>query len=582
MVTSRMRRLARSLALGLALLGGGLIPMATAGQLPQISRASTEALTPQAYPTDPKNDIMWAAGYDGPADVLSAFNTARAKENAQLGTFVPPIDALPGTWAAMKGPERALWLINAERTARGLAPLHGLESNVQSVAQSYAEYLLANNKFGHEADGRTPWQRLDSNAAITACRDSLQVAENLYWKGTTDPLGVPLAIEQAVYWWMYLDSEQAWGHRHAILWTPYTENSGDPNREGFLGIGHAIGGYDYVDAAGTTHHLPFTDMIVMNVFDPCPSWTYAAPPSPPPPPTPAPVPTTAPPPNTHTASGTVTLPAWVNIELQPVEIGTWPGQWDINDENGAKNGEFEWIASTCRVYGGTYSAWAVGGGVDGDKLECADNYPNNVRSWMIYGPFSLADAITAELRARVWVYTEPYDDILCLAASTDRKVFNGPCVSGFSDGWVEEVLDLNQVYRMGSLLGSNQVYVALAFLTDEADTRPHGGVFVDDIVLRKGVRTAASAGVEAAAMAQDLYGVTVSDGAGHSAITDRNGIFVLPGLTPGRHTLAAYRDGYQLYPPSIVVDVGGADVSGGLFVASHTPLWRQYVPIVVH
>lgn len=568
----------------LALIFAGRLAGVASAESPVIDRWPLGPVTDQDYPADPKRDITWSAGYDGLADVISAFNAARAQENGQLSTFVKPMNPpSPATYAAMSGPERALWLINEERTARGLAPLHGLESNVQAVAQGYAQWLLDNNKWGHEADGRTPWERLDADPDIAACRDFLGVAENLFWKGTTDPRGIPLVIEQAIYWWMYIDSGSNWGHRHAILWTPYTENSGPTDREGFLGIGHARGGYDTVDAQGNPKHYPYTDMIVMNVFDPCAGWTYAAPPSPPPPPTPQPVPTTAPPPATHSVSGNVTTPAWVNIEEQPVEPGTWTGDWEISDSNGATNGEYSWIGSTCRVYAGTYSAWAVGGGADGNKLACGDNYPNNVRSWMIYGPFSLEGAISAELRAMVWVYTEPNDDILCLAASTDKKTFNGPCVSGFSDGWVEEMLDLNQVFRMGSLLGRPQVYVAVAFLSDAEDTRPHGGVFVDNIVLRKGVIPVQATGPAAATTSgQDLYGVTISDENGHTAMTDQDGNFRLEGLSPGRHTLTAYRAGYQLYPASIPVDVTTGDVTGVRFVGTNTPNHTLYVPLVVH
>ena len=54
-----------------------------------------------------------------------------------------------------------------------------------------------------------------------------------------------MPLERAIYGWLYDDSTAslAWGHRHAILWTPYVENSGPGDREGFLGIGHAHGSY---------------------------------------------------------------------------------------------------------------------------------------------------------------------------------------------------------------------------------------------------------------------------------------------------------------------------------------------------
>ncbi|MGE5124200.1 MAG: hypothetical protein ACM3H7_06745, partial [Acidobacteriaceae bacterium] len=81
-------------------------------------------------------------------------------------------------------------MIKAERRERNLLPLHGVESNISSVALSYATYLLENDKWGHSADGRSPWERLEANPAIQAC--------------------------------------------HAILWYPYNDNSGPTGQEGFL------------------------------------------------------------------------------------------------------------------------------------------------------------------------------------------------------------------------------------------------------------------------------------------------------------------------------------------------------------
>jgi uncharacterized protein YkwD len=229
--------------------------------LPASVTAPNRALEPGSiaanYPPDPSVDTPWDGGYNGVADIAAAFNRARANENSMLGTFLKPLE-LPGqsTWNGMTEGDRALWLINAERVARGLAPLHGLETNVTQVAQAWAEWLLSHNQFSHEADGRTPWDRLNANPAIGTCHDFLGVAENLSWIGTTYTQGNPLPIEQAVYMWMYDDKASSWGHRHAILWQPYTENSGPGDREGFLGIGHARGGFTNPRDG---RHFPFTE-----------------------------------------------------------------------------------------------------------------------------------------------------------------------------------------------------------------------------------------------------------------------------------------------------------------------------------
>ena len=226
---------------------------------------------PASYPPDPTVDIPWNAGTSGVADIQTAFNNGRTQENAQLGLHLPML-VLPNqtTWDGMSDGAKALWLINAERVDRGVMPLHGVESNVTSVAEYYADYLLENDVFAHDADGNTPWERLNTNPAIAACHDFLSVAENLMVFATSGT-SIPLPVERAVYTWMYKDAGSGWGHRHAVLWYPYNDNSGPAGMEGFLGIGRASGG---------PYQGPFTSVwnyatiVVMNVFDPCATWDY--------------------------------------------------------------------------------------------------------------------------------------------------------------------------------------------------------------------------------------------------------------------------------------------------------------------
>jgi uncharacterized protein YkwD len=226
---------------------------------------------PLAYPTDPTSDIPWSAGASGVADIQAAFNNARDTENTQLGTSIPML-ALPSQaeWDAKSNGEKALWLINREREDRGVHPLHGLETNVTNVAQDYAEYLIDHNAFGHDADGRDPWERLNDNPAIGACHDFLSVAENLA-VFVTSGTSIPLPVERAVHMWMYEGASSSWWHRHAILWYPYNDNSGPAGQEGFLGIGREGGGPYQGPFPEVWNHA---EMIVMNVFDPCSTWVY--------------------------------------------------------------------------------------------------------------------------------------------------------------------------------------------------------------------------------------------------------------------------------------------------------------------
>jgi hypothetical protein len=223
-----------------------------------------------AFPDDPLTDIEWSCGTSTVADVACAFNQAHHHENAELDIALPDIE-LPGqsTWNTMSDSEKTLWLVNVERRDRNLLPLHGVESHVVGVAQAYADYLLANNAWGHYEDGRSPWERLNSDPVINACHDFLGVAENL--AVFVSSAAIPMPIERSVYVWMYDDSGSSWGHRHAILWYPYNDNSGQAGKEGFLGLGRASGG-PYQGPFSSPY--PNAEMIVMNVFDPCSSWDY--------------------------------------------------------------------------------------------------------------------------------------------------------------------------------------------------------------------------------------------------------------------------------------------------------------------
>lgn len=213
-------------------------------------------------------DIDWPDSIETTVAALeNLFNDARTAENSQLGTSIPMLSMPSQTeWDSKSDTEKVLWLVNEEREARELLPLHSGEPNVISVAQDYATLLLNTNTFDHYEDGG-PWDRLSSRDAIASCHDFLGVAENLAALFG----GWNLPIERSVYMWMYMDAGSNWGHRRAILWYPYTNNSGIVETEGFLGVGTAVGPYEY---NGTNYQN--TTIVVMNVFDPCETWDYSS------------------------------------------------------------------------------------------------------------------------------------------------------------------------------------------------------------------------------------------------------------------------------------------------------------------
>ncbi len=176
------------------------------------------------------------------------------------------------------------------------------------------------------------------------------------------------------------------------------------------------------------------------------------------------------------------VPGWTTI-LNTTFEGDFPGPWYVADADGVTNGEYKWGARGCRSYTGSYSGWAVGAGTHGGALSCGSYYPLNNSSWMIYGPFSLANTSAGELRAQIWTRSEMTFDNLCFFASTDNYYYYGTCYSG-NFAWGEKTLDLANVYTLGNLLGQPNVWVAFVFQSDFLVNYPEGA-YVDDILLRK-------------------------------------------------------------------------------------------------
>ena len=156
---------------------------------------------------------------------------------------------------------------------------------------------------------------------------------------------------------------------------------------------------------------------------------------------------------------------------------SWPGDWTLY-EGGA--GDYKWNKRNCEAHGGSYSGWAVGGGADGGTLTCGSDYPNDANSWMIYGPFSLADASNAVVDFYLWLNSESDWDYLYYLASTDGSWFYGQGLSGNSSGWIPWSFDLTDVSGLGNLCGQPQVWIAFIFQSDSTITYPEGA-YVDDI-----------------------------------------------------------------------------------------------------
>jgi len=263
-------------------------------------------------PPDLRQDIPWERAVTGTGgsvvdDVEAAFDAARRGEERQFGLTEGSLGTLSlpdeGAWAAMDGSARALLIVNAERVARGGVaypggaplglPLAGIERHLDTLAQDYADYMVANDFWGHEAPGdgpppfagSDPFARIDAAEAIGAgqgsdgedCHDFLGQAENLAVHAVTGDGDIRLPVERSLYGFLYADAGSRWGHRRLLLLQDepvgggsggFRNDTGAAHSEGFLGLGTAgarDGSYSVLDGARS---YPVQRNVVLLMIDP--------------------------------------------------------------------------------------------------------------------------------------------------------------------------------------------------------------------------------------------------------------------------------------------------------------------------
>lgn len=164
--------------------------------------------------------------------------------------------------------------------------------------------------------------------------------------------------------------------------------------------------------------------------------------------------------------------------------GLWPGSsWEAADDSATDGGDYRPGRRTCHPHAGSYAAWLVGGGGGGSALTCTDTYPNNARTWAIYGPFSLAQATSAKLS--FYLYGTSEGDAQCrfdyfYVGSAVTTTFFGPyyycgdwTTGRDGSGYYKITLDLTRH------LGYEQVRVGFLFQSD--DSFVFDGFIIDDV-----------------------------------------------------------------------------------------------------
>lgn len=183
--------------------------------------------------------------------------------------------------------------------------------------------------------------------------------------------------------------------------------------------------------------------------------------------------------NQNIENSTNSADGWVNIMSQNFE-GTFPsGLWQTGHP--INYVDAYWGTSTCHFYSGSKSGFCAAAGTA--AITCNQLYPNNMFSFMIYGPFDLSDATDAEMTFYHLIYSEYNNDVFLVGASIDGQNFWGGTASGNSNGWISNQFDLKNVYNLGNLCGKTQVWVGFIFVSNYSVQ--NFGVWVDDILLKK-------------------------------------------------------------------------------------------------
>lgn len=175
---------------------------------------------------------------------------------------------------------------------------------------------------------------------------------------------------------------------------------------------------------------------------------------------------------------------WVDILHEDFESVFPRYYWVVYDlANGGTGIGYQWDDRSCLSSAGGWSGWAVGGGDNGGALSCGSNYPNNVNTWMVYGPLNLSDATNAELLFDLWLNSEAGYDYVYWGASDNGSSFSMVSESGNTNGWVPRSVNLGNI-NGNNYLGKPQVWIAFLFTSDNSISYQYGAV-IDEIVLKK-------------------------------------------------------------------------------------------------
>jgi Zn-dependent metalloprotease len=181
---------------------------------------------------------------------------------------------------------------------------------------------------------------------------------------------------------------------------------------------------------------------------------------------------------------TISGGTWQTILSENFDTLAFPyGLWRAFDNNGSTGGNLFWDDQNCVSHDPSWSLWAAAGGTN--RLNaCADDYVNNMDSWVTYGPFDLSGSTDGLLDFHLNNVSELDYDLFKWLVSVDGTHFYGYQTCGNSNGWQYKTLDFKSVPTLGNITGGSQVWIAFVFTSDSSIVAGKGP-FIDDVAIKK-------------------------------------------------------------------------------------------------
>lgn len=152
---------------------------------------------------------------------------------------------------------------------------------------------------------------------------------------------------------------------------------------------------------------------------------------------------------------------WEIIASESFEDGFPSADWAVQDLI-ADGYERKWDDDDYRPFAGSWAAWPANGGADGiDPAQGNHDYPNNMDTRMIYGPFDLSDAVQADMWFYMWRQTESNYDYIVFEISHDGIAFQELARWSGDADWEPQDIDYDDH------VGDDSVWVAWRFSNEE-------------------------------------------------------------------------------------------------------------------